>query len=422
VSEPDIRLKPGKERPVRFGHPWVFSGAIDGLDPAIAPGTTVTVHAADGTFCGRGYVNPRCVITGRMLTRIDEPIDAAFIARRVATACLLRRALVPPETDAYRVINGEGDFLPGVVADRYGDVVVLQCLTAGADQLKGLLVAALQDVLRPGGIYERSGGSVRREEGLGTHAGVVSGDVPPVVHVRECGLHFSVDVRTGQKTGFFLDQRDNRRLTRTLAAGRSVLNAFAYTGAFAAYAGVGAADQVVSVESSQTALDAAHRNWLANGLPEERGEFVAADVFEYLRATERRFSFLILDPPALVKRRHDVQRGARAYKDLHRWAFRRAADDALVMTFSCSQHVPLDLFRKIVHSAAVEAGRTVQVLRPLAASADHPTSLAHPEGKGIWNREHRTRNTEHGKIRCRCPALSPRCSVAGRLRNAPAGE
>jgi len=380
MADPVIRLKPGKERPVRLGHPWIFSGAVDGLDPHLEPGTVVAVRAADGSYCGRGYINPRCAIAVRMLTREAEAIDTDFFIRRIRAAQDLRTALLA-DTTAYRLLNAEGDFLPGFVADRYGEIIVLQCLTAGADRMRASLVEALSRIVQPRGIYERSGGSVRREEGLPTREGVVAGEVSaePIL-IEESGLRFLVDVRSGQKTGFFLDQRDNRILVRAVSGARVVLNAFGYTGAFAVYAGAGGASRVVSVESSVPALRLARRNWTVNGLPEERAELVEADVFDYLRQTDQTFDVLVLDPPALVKRRHDVTRGARAYKDLHRWAFRRAAPGAFVVTFSCSQHVPLELFRKIVQSGAHEAERTVQVLTPLAASIDHPQNVTHPEG------------------------------------------
>ena len=393
VSETIIHLKPRKERPALRGHPWVFSGAIADLDSRIEPGALATVRAADGAFVGRGYVNPRCAIAVRLLTRTDEPIDGAFFHRRIGAALTLRRTMVPSETNAYRLLNGEGDGLPGFVADVYGTTIVLQCLTAGAARLKPYAVEALQSVLAPSAIYERSTGSVRREEGIGPEEGVVAGEVPnePLL-VGECGQRFLVDLRGGQKTGFFLDQRDNRVLARALAEGRSVLNAFAYTGAFGVYAGAGRAAQVVSVESSARALDLARRNWSENALPASVAEFVGADVSRYLRATDRTFDLLILDPPALVKRRQELERGARAYKDLHLWAFRRAAAGAYVMTFSCSQHVSAELFWKIVHGAAVDARCDVQVLRHLGAGADHPVALAQPEGeylKGLLLRVNR---------------------------------
>ena len=382
VSDAIVRLKPKKDRPVLVGHPWVFSGAIAAIDPGVEPGATVVVQSATGEFLGRGYANPRCAITVRLLTRADEPIDARLVHTRVARALALRRDLLPADTNAYRLLNGEGDFLPGTIADVYASTAVLQCLTAGAAALKPLVVDALRAALPITGIYERSTGNVRREEGLDSLEGVLMGDVPEAAcTIQEHGLRFLVDVRAGQKTGFFLDQRDNRALARQITAGRTVLNAFAYTGAFAVYAAAGDARMVTSVESSPRALQLARDNWAANHLEPARAEFVATDVFDYLRQSARTFEVLILDPPALVKRRQELMRGARAYKDLHVWAFRRAAAGADVMTFSCSQHVSAELFRKIVQGAAVDAHRQVQVLRQLGAGADHPVSLAHPEGE-----------------------------------------
>lgn len=382
VSEPIVRLKPKKDRPVLLGHPWIFSGAVAAIDQGVEPGQIVVVQSAAGEFLGRGYVNPRSAITVRLLTFADEPIDAHFVRQRVATALALRRDLLPPDTDAYRLLNGEGDFLPGIIADVYASTVVVQCLTAGAATLKPLVVDALHALIPITGIYERSAGNVRREEGLDSAENVLAGEVPQAaLTVREHGLRFLVDVRGGQKTGFFLDQRDNRALARQLAGGRAVLNAFAYSGAFAVYAAAGGARMVTSVESSPRALDLARANWSANQLEPALAAFVAADVSEYLRHAERTFDLLILDPPALVKRRQELLRGARAYKDLQLWAFRRAAAGAYVMTFSCSQHVSAELFWKIVHGASVDARRQVQVLRQLGPGADHPVSLAHPEGE-----------------------------------------
>lgn len=377
-----LRLRPDKERPVRLGHPWIFGGAIANLEATLPAGALVRVESSAGEFLGLGYANPRCTIAVRLLTRTEEAIDASFVRRRVAAALDLRRCVVSSETDAYRCVNGEGDFLPGIVVDRYADVLVLQCLTAGAAALQPLVVDTLVDLIRPRGIFERSAGAVRREEGLANCEQTVWGETPAeAVAILENGLRFHVDFQRGQKTGFFLDQRDNRRLARQLAEGRRVLNAFAYTGGFAVYTGAGGAREVVSVESSARALQQARVHWSLNDLSADRGAFIEADVFRYLREPGDPFELLILDPPALVKQRNDVQRGARAYKDLHLQAFRRAAPGALVLTFSCSQHVNADLFRKIVTGAAADARREVRVLRHLGAGADHPTSIAQAEGE-----------------------------------------
>ena len=376
-----IHLRSGKDHPVRLGHPWIFSGAIRDLDRSIEPGTMVRVQAADGSFLGIGYVNPRCDIAVRVLTRADEPIDAAFIRRRVAAALALRRRLVAADSTAYRLINGEGDGLPGFLVDHYAGVVVVQCLTAGAERLKTWLLEAIVAELAPSAVIERSEGSVRRAEGLPPHTATLYGEVSGEVVIRENGLQFAVVAGGGQKTGHFCDQRVNRALLRELVAGRRVLDAFTYAGGFAVHAGFGGAAHVVAVDSSARALAAAERNWTLNGLDHGRLELVDRDVPRFLRERDERFDVLVLDPPALVKHRTDLQRGARAYKDLQLWACRRAAPGALLLTFTCSPHVDAALFRKIVCGAAADARRDVQLLQHLGPGPDHPTALGHPEAE-----------------------------------------
>jgi 23S rRNA (cytosine1962-C5)-methyltransferase len=377
----EIRLKPGKERPLRLGHPWVFSGAIAALDEGLEAGQIVRVCAASGEVLGWGCVNPRCTIAVRLVSAGDEPLDAACIDRRVERACALRGRLIGSDTDAHRLINGEGDGLPGFIVDRYADVLVVQVLTAGAERLKPWLLASLLARVRPRCVVERSAGAVRREEGLANRAEVLHGEEVAQVVVRENGLGFAVGPGAGQKTGHFCDQRPNRLLLRSLASGRRVLDCFAYTGGFAVHAGAGGAAQVVAVESSARFLDAAAGNWRRNGLPDGACRFVRASAAQWLRGSEESFDLLVLDPPALVKRRKDVARGARAYKDVNVWAMRRAAPGALLLTFTCSQHVGAELFRKIVLGAAGDAGRRARVLGHLGAGPDHPVALAHPEGE-----------------------------------------
>jgi 23S rRNA (cytosine1962-C5)-methyltransferase len=374
-----LHLRSGRDHPVRLGHPWIFSGAIKDLDPAGEAGGIARVYGADGSLLGIGYCNPRCTIAVRLLTRADEPIDAEFIRRRVAVAAALRRIVVAGDSTAYRLINGEGDGLPGVLVDRYADVLVLQCLTAGADRLKPWLLDALLAEVAPRAIVERSEGSVRQAEGLAPSASTLHGESPAEVAVRENGLDFAVVPGGGQKTGHFCDQRLNRALVRGLAADRRVLDAFAYSGGFSVHAAAGGAERVVAVDSSARALAAAARNSALNGL--ERVTFVERDVPHFLRECDDAFDLLVLDPPALVKQRKDVARGTRAYKDLHLWAFRRAAPDALVATFTCSQHVDATLFHHVVCAAAADARRDVQVLQRLGAGPDHPVALGHPEGE-----------------------------------------
>lgn len=374
-------LRSGKDRPVRMGHPWVFSGALRDLDPELEAGSVVRLCAADGTLLGVGTVNPRCTIAVRLLARRDVPIDAAFVGRRVAAALALRRRVVGADSDAWRLVNGEGDGLPGVLVDRYGAVLVVQLLTAGAERLKPLLLEALRQHLQPRAIVERSEGAVRAAEGLAPSSGVWFGDPGDGELVQENGLRFLVQPGGGQKTGHFCDQRDNRARLRALAADAHVLDAFAYHGGFAVHAGAGGAARVVAVDSSGAALEAAGHNWQLNQLPADGVRFVAADVGRFLRDTDETFDLLVVDPPALVKQRKDVARGARAYKDVNLWALRRARRGALLCTFTCSQHVDAALFRKIVAGAAADAGRGVSLLAHLGPGPDHPVALGHPEGE-----------------------------------------
>jgi 23S rRNA (cytosine1962-C5)-methyltransferase len=385
-----VVLRPGREAAVRAGHPWIFSGAIaEGLAGA-EPGEPVRVVAAGGAFVAAGYGHPRTTIAVRVLTLTDELVDDRLVARRVDEALALRRALLPADLAAYRIVNGEGDGLPGVVVDRYGDVLVCQLFTAGAARLAPALVGALVDRLAPRTVFERSEGGVRAEEGIAGARGVLAGEPPPArLEIAEDGCRYLVDVLHGQKTGFFLDQRESRARLRALAAGKRVLNLFAYTGAFAVAAGIGDAAEVVSVDTSRPALALAEEVWAANGLDPARGRFVAADVFEFLRAERDTFDVVVCDPPPFVRRRRDRDAGIRGYRDVNLHAVRRLRPGGWLMTSSCSQHLSRPDFRAVVAHAAAAAGRTGTVVADTGAPVDHPVALAHPEGeylKVLWLR------------------------------------
>jgi len=377
-----VTLKRGRENPVRAGHPWIFSGAIAaGLDGA-EPGEAVRVVAADGRFVAAGYANPRTTIAVRVLTTDDEPLDAAFVRRRLDEALAVRTELLGAHLDAYRLVNGEGDRLPGVVVDLYADYVVCQFLTAGAARLASTVAAAIEDRLRPTGIFERSEGAVRTEEGLSGARGVLAGEAPPLrLTIEEYGARFVVDVLHGQKTGFYLDQRETRRCLGALAPGRRVLNGFAYTGAFAVVAARAGAREVVSVDTSRLSLGLAEAAWAENGLDAAVGRFVVADVFDFLRAGDDRYDVIVLDPPPFVRRRRDLDPGLRGYKDVNLQAFRRLAPGGWLLTSSCSQHLPRAAFREVVAAAAADARRIAQVVGEWGHPADHPVLLAHPEGE-----------------------------------------
>jgi 23S rRNA (cytosine1962-C5)-methyltransferase len=381
-----VKLKPGKDGPARAGHPWIFSGAIAEIDGEARAGAFVRVLSATEQVLGTGTYNPRGSIAVRLLARDEVALDASFVRRRIADAYALRESAGALENTVYRLVHGEGDWLPGVVADVYGRHVVLQILTAGAERLRAAVLAALQEVLNPEGIFERSAGGARREEGLPDRVDTVAGVPPPErVQVREGEARYLVDVHGGQKTGFYVDQRDNRALAGRLARGLDVLNCFAYTGAFAVAAARGGAKRVVSVETSGPALQIARANWALNGLDEARGEWLSNDVFDVLTSLadvgdEKRYDLVVLDPPPFARHRADRDKAVRAYRDLNRRALRALRPGGLLMTFTCSAHIPRDLFLHAVATSAQPQMR-LQILEQLGAPADHPVLAAHPEGE-----------------------------------------
>lgn len=383
---PKLHLKPNRDRSVRRFHPWIFSGSVHRLEGSHAPGDVVDVIAADGAFLGRGFYNPNSQIVCRMLTWQDEPIDAAFLQRKIASAHRLRLDLfglnAPSVTNAFRVVNAEGDGLPGLVVDRYVDYLVVQISTFGMSRFRNEIVAALQQTIKPHGIFERSTGAALHEEGLQPVTQVLAGtEPPPLIRIRENDLHFAVNVHEGQKTGFFLDQRENRVWVVKLGKGKNVLNGFGYTGAFSVYAKRTGAQRVVTVDSSSTAIELAKQNFAINNLEAVSEDFVVADLFHYLRATTQRFDFIILDPPAFAHRQKDAESAARAYKDVNLQAMKIIESGGLLLTCSCSQPVSPDLFQKILFGAAADAGRVVRILGQSGHAPDHPISIYHPEGR-----------------------------------------
>jgi len=380
-----VTLKPGRDKSLRQHHPWVFSGALAHVDGAPRPGETVALHASDGTWLAHAAWSPASNIRARVWSfEHDTPIDPAFFAARVRAAVRARSGLLDGRHTGCRLVHAEADGLPGIIADRYGDVVVMQLLTAGAEHWRDTLVAALREATGCSAIYERSDADVRALEGLDVRAGALSGVLPERLELLENGLAYRVDVARGQKTGFFLDQRDNRACIKSLARDRDVLDCFCYTGGFTIAALAGGARSVRAVDSSGAALALARSNLADNGLDGARAEWRDADVFAELRILRDaglQFDLVILDPPKLAPTAQHAPRAARAYKDLNLLALKLLRPDGLLATFSCSGGVSAELFQKIVAGAALDARADAAIVGRFGASADHPVALNFPEGE-----------------------------------------
>ncbi len=382
IALPRIVLKRGREKPVLRGHPWVFSGAAAKIEGEVSPGELGEVYSSQGQFLGLGHLNPRSQIIVRVLTQKKEELGEKFFSERISRAAILREDWSRERTNAYRVINGEGDFLPGLIVDRYGETLVLQCLTAGMDRLKEMLTHLLAKEFRPRSIYERSDVATRSEEGLSESSGLLYGkDVLERVEIEEYGCFFRVDVNKGQKTGFYLDQRENRFAARSLCNGKKILDSFSNTGAFSIHAAVGGAKELTLVDSSEEALATAEEHFRLNQLGKVPHRCLRGDAFEIMRGIEPGYDIVILDPPPFAKKKGHLPSASRGYKDLNLWAFRLLNKEGLLFTFSCSQHVSWDLFQKIVFSAALDSGRSIQLLARMGHPWDHPINLSHPEGE-----------------------------------------
>lgn len=382
-----VVLKRNRAKPVLQRHPWIYSGAIDRVEGDPADGGIVDVRDAGNNWLARGYVNQQSQIVVRLLTwEQDEQVDVAFWRTRLERAVAARQALADdPAIDAYRLVHAESDYLPGLVVDRYGDWLVVQFLTLGMERWKDEIVGSLVGLLDGvRGVYERSDVDVREKEGLEQHVGLLWGEEPPEeIEIVENGRRFLVDVRQGHKTGFYLDQRENRARLPSFCAGAEVLDAFSYVGGFSVYATAGGAKAVTLVDGSAPALDLSRRNLALNGLESAAVEYVEGNVFSVLRgyrAQECRFDVIVLDPPKFAHSGREVERASRAYKDVNLLAFQLLRPGGVLFTFSCSGAVSADLFQKIVFGAALDAGRDAQIVGHLAQGADHPVALTFPEG------------------------------------------
>lgn len=380
---PKILLKPGREASLLRGHPWIFSGAVASIDGQGEPGDIAVASTHDGVPLALGFYNPQSDIVFRLLTfDTTQSPNHHFWRQRIQSALALRQKVVPVGTTAYRLINAEGDRLPGLIIDKYGDYLVFSISTAGVEKHRQMIFDVLIEEIKPVGIYERSEGRPRKMEGLADRIGpAFGGGIPDMIEITENHLHFKVDAMTGQKTGFFLDQRLNRERVELLSRQAAALNCFSYTGAFSVYCARGGAGRVTSVDSSEPANEMARWNLLQNGFSADQHPVIRADVFTYLRETAEKFDLIILDPPAFARSKKNVAKSARGYKEINLQAARLLKDGGILATFSCSNYIDETLFEKIVSGAMRDAGKTARLLQRLGPGPDHPTNLAHPEGR-----------------------------------------
>lgn len=380
-----LLLKKGREKSLRRRHPWIFSGAVERA--SAKAGDTVEVLDATKKLLARAAYSPKSQIRARVWTfDRGEDVDAGFFRNRIQRALALREALpAAKRANALRLVHGESDGLPGLVVDRYADVLVAQFLAAGVERWRDPILDSLMELTGCAAIYERSDAEVRKLESLPARVGFARGNRNaarcPII---EYGLNFRVDVEQGQKTGFFLDQRENRQRVRALAAGREVLDGFCYTGGFSIAALAGGAKRVTALESSAAALEVAKENLAANPLDSSKIELMQADVFARLRELRDRnakFDLIVLDPPKFAPSAAQVKKAARAYKDINLWALKLLAPGGLLATFSCSGGVSAELFQSIVAGAALDAGGDAKIIERFSAAADHPVALEFPEGE-----------------------------------------
>lgn len=381
-------LKPKRDKPVQKKHPWVFSGAIGRMEGSPRPGDLINIVSANKEWLAYAYYNPHSQIRGRILSWNEaEQFDESFWETRLKRAIASRDLLqFGANTNAYRLVAAESDGLPGLIVDKYANYLTMQCYTMGIDKRKGMLTEVLAGLVNPAGIIERSDVSMRHKEGLQEEKGVLWGKAPEGrLTILENGYQFQVDLLHGHKTGYYLDQRDNRALVGDprFVAGKDVLNTFAYTGGFAVYAAGGGANSIINIDAIKGVLEQAEQNMAVNGFADRpNDEFIAGDAFEILRDYRdegRQFDVVVLDPPKFAHKRKDVERACRGYKDINWLGMRLTRPGGVLATFSCSGLISADLFQKVLFGAAVDSGREVQIIHTLTQGADHPVLLTYPE-------------------------------------------
>jgi len=381
----NVLLKPGREKSLLRRHPWIFSGALQQADSNIASGTTVDLLSSDQQFLARASYSPNSQIRARVWTFEDESVDKEFFRKRIRSAVETRqRSNVESQSNAYRLIYAESDNIPGLIVDRYGDMLVMQYLTAGAEYWKETFTDLLLEETGLSTIYERSDADVRELEGLESKVGILRGSIlhAPIT-ITENDLQFKVNLAEGHKTGFYLDQRKNRLRARELVKDKDVLDCFCYTGGFTVNALASGAKSALSVDSSADALSLCKENISLNGLPADHQTSLEGDVFQVLRKFRdeaRSFDMIIPDPPKFAPTAAHAEKATRAYKDINLLAFKLLRANGILVTFSCSGGIDSGLFQKIVAGAALDAGVDAQIVEHLSQGADHPVSLHFPEG------------------------------------------
>ncbi|HNH05656.1 MAG TPA: class I SAM-dependent rRNA methyltransferase [Anaerolineales bacterium] len=378
-----ITLNPNREKSLLRRHPWIFASAIRHVDETHASGSTVDLLSSEGQFLARASYSPNSQIRARVWTFNDEPVDEEFFRKRIRAAIEMRSVL-SGSSKSLRLIHAESDGLPGLIVDRYEDVLVLQSLTAGSEFWKETIADLLVEETGIAAIYERSDADVRELEGLKPITGILRGTITNLqIPITEYGLEFKVDIAHGHKTGFYLDQRENRRRVGELSKNRDVLNCFCYTGGFSIHALANGAKSVLSVDSSADALALLEENIALNQLPADRHTSLEGDVFQLLRKfrdANRSFDLIVLDPPKFAPTAAHAEKASRAYKDINLLAFKLLRRGGLLFTYSCSGGIDAALFQKIVASAALDAGVDATIIEHLSQGSDHPVSLHFPEG------------------------------------------
>lgn len=370
-----------KTGPIHRGHPWVFSGALAGIPEGLKTGDPVRLVDEDGTFLAMGYFNSYSQIAVRIWSYEDEAVNEEFFEKRVLQAADLRKSLIEnDDTNAYRLINSENDFLPGLIVDKYADYLVVQFHTRGIETWKQQIVDSLVNNLKPAGIYERSQSRSRTIEQAEKQEGLLYGAIPQTIEIKENGILYLVNIKEGQKTGFFLDQRDKREALKKYASGKKVLNCFSYTGGFSLSAILGGASSVVSVDVSRPALETAEENAKLNRVDESKMEYILADAKEYLAdLPENAFDLIVLDPPAFIKDRRKVKEGLRGYRSINQLAIEKLPPNGLLLTCSCSAHLTAEDFRFMLSEAAARANRRIQIIETFGHGIDHPELPAFKE-------------------------------------------